>query len=458
MLRMAGGSALAGAGAILLGSCQPAQPAPAPVAKEEAEEKPAEKKEVPAAEKVTITYWDWWNMTAGNSGKMFEYLPKGFAEVEPDIELNLQNVPFGEYFRKFMAAHAAGDVPDTMHSSVYWGRDFYDKGALLDMMPYMEQTDDARREDFLPGALFQSSKGPVQYGVPGEGPDHQSVYFDIDMFEEAGLTTDLKEIEENWDWNTFTEAAKELTIMEGDEVKRSGFLVYVPETHSLSTWPACHGGSFYKPDEAGVAFNDNDATVHGLHWHLDMLFEAKVSQPIGPERQDWQQWLQGTTAMTRNGPWAYNQVLDQAPDKRWSCMLWPKAPYPGGVYSTNIWNNMLVIPTKAEKKDAGWKLLHYWCGLHFMLKRLEFGQWLAPRKDFYDTKEYEDARKALPVLDNVPLAGKIGKPLTFAQRTAIAETVQPIMEAVMLREREVEEAVDEMVEGCNELLEKAGYL
>jgi multiple sugar transport system substrate-binding protein len=450
MLRMSAGAVMGGVGAVLLGACRPAKPA--------GEEKaPDEEKQPVTQEEVTITYWDWWSITSGNSGKMFEYLPEGFAEVEPNITLDLQNVPFGEYFRKFLAAHAAGDVPDTMHSSVYWGRDFYDKGALIDLLPYMEATDNVRRDHFLPGSLIQSSKGGVQYGVPGEGPDHQSIYFNIDYFEEVGLTTDLEEIQKTWDWNTFTEAAKALTVREGDQIKRSGFLVSTPSTHNLSEWPASHGGSFYKEGEKGVAFNDNDATVHGLNWWLDMLNESKVSQPIGPERQDWQQFLQGTTAMVRNGPWAYNTVLDQAPDMKWSAMLFPKAPYPGGVYSTDIWNNMLVIPTKAKNKDAGWKLLHYWCGLDFMLMRLQFGQWMAPRLDFYETTEYEEARKALPVLDNVPLAGQIGKPLTYAQRTAIAETVQPIMEAIMLGERDVGEATDEMVEKCDELLAKAGY-
>ena len=84
----------------------------------------------PAQEGATITYWDWWSMTAGPSGRMFEALPSAFAEVEPTIQLELQNVPFDEYFTKFLTAHAAGDVPDVMHSSGDWGRSFFDRGAI----------------------------------------------------------------------------------------------------------------------------------------------------------------------------------------------------------------------------------------------------------------------------------------------------------------------------------------
>jgi multiple sugar transport system substrate-binding protein len=306
-------SAAAALGATVA-SCAPAAPAtPEPA---EVKEAPPEEK-VPVAEKVTITYWDWWGLTTGRTAEMFEALVSDFAEIEPNVELNLQNVPFGEYFRKFLAAHAAGDVPDTMHCSTSWSRDFWDEGALVDLNPYMDQTSDTREQDFIPITLFAARKGPAIYGVPGEGPDHRTIFFNRGYFEEAGLTTDLKEIQDNWDWNTFTEAAKELTILEGDEFKRSGFLVGTPGYADIDTWAGCHGVESYKYEGGkivGVAFNDKDACVNGLNWYLDMLNDSKVSQPIGPERQDWNQFVQGTTAMVSSGPWNYGRIIDQAPD------------------------------------------------------------------------------------------------------------------------------------------------
>jgi multiple sugar transport system substrate-binding protein len=346
-------SAAATVGATLA-SCAPASPAPQPPVEEKEKEAPAEEK-APVAEKVTITYWDWWGLTTGQTAEMFEALVSDFAEIEPNIELNLQNVPFGEYFRKFLAAHAAGDVPDTMHCSTSWSRDFWDEGALVDLVPYMDQTSDAREQDFIPITLFAARKGPAIYGVPGEGPDHRTIFFNAGYFEEAGLTTDLKEIQNDWDWNTFTEAAKELTILEGEEFKRSGFLVGTPGYADIDTWAGCHGVESYKYEGGeitGVAFNDKDACVNGLNWYLDMLFESKVSQPIGPERQDWNQFVQGTTAMVSSGPWNYGRIMEQAPDMNWSAMLYPKAPVEGGHYSTEIWTNMLSIPAKAKDKDT----------------------------------------------------------------------------------------------------------
>jgi ABC-type glycerol-3-phosphate transport system substrate-binding protein len=259
-----------------------------------------------------------------------------------------------------------------------------------------------------------------------------------------------------WNWNDFTEAAVALTRRDSNgEITRSGFLVPKPMHHQLAYWAGCQGGSFYNKDETGVAFQENGAAVDGLKWWLELL--AKASQPIGPERQDFQQFLQGTAAMVQSGPWDYSNVPVQAPNLKWSAMLIPAKPVENGQISTSIWNNMLVVPTKAKHKDAGWKLLTYWCGLDFMLKRLEFGQWMAPRKDFYEAGQYKKAVEALPVLENVRLASEVGTSVAFIENTAISATIDPILEAVMLGELAPEPAVDEMVQKCNEILAKAGY-
>ena len=409
----------------------------------------------PAQEGATITYWDWWSMTAGPSGRMFEALPSAFAEVEPTIQLELQNVPFDEYFTKFLAAHAAGDVPDVMHSSVDWGRSFFDRGAILDLTPFIETTPSMARDQFLPGALHQATKGAAQYGVPGEGPDHDTIFYNVDYFAEAGLPTELEEVM-NWTWSDFTEAATTLTVRDANgQVSRSGFLVPVPGHHQMAYWAGCQGGSFYNEDETGVAFHENNAAVDGLNWWLEL--QEKASQPLTAERQDFQQFLQGTTAMAQSGPWDFVQIAEQSPDLNWSAMLIPAKPGENGQISTSIWNNMLVMPAKAQNQEAGWSLLTYWCGLDWMLQRLEIGSWMAPRNDFYETAEYQQALEGMPVLANVPLASEVGTSVAFIESTAIQATINPILEAVMLGERDPESAVAEMVEKCNEILAKAGY-
>lgn len=416
----------------------------------------------PAAAGATITYWDWWGPSANAVSKnLFDRLPVALKEKKPDLELNYQNVPFGdEYFRKFLAAHAADDTPDVMHSSVYWARDFFDKGALLDLKPFIEKTPDLQPDKFINGALLQAVKGPAQYGIPGEGPDSLQIFYNRKLFEAAGVTTKPEEIAK-WTWQEFTDAAKALTKMDGDQVSQSGFMVPKPDASSLSVWASCHGVGFYAKNadgvETGVGFNDKNAAIDGLNWTLDLLNKAKVSKPITPQRQDWQEFMQGTAAMAVDGPWSYGQLRTDMPDLDWFTMLFPAANVDGGKQGTAVWNNMLVVPTKSKNKDAGWSFLEFWCGLDWMKERLAIGDWMAPRKDFYESAEYKAKFEKLPVLSMVPTASAAGTPLVFIQQSALDAAIQPIMDAIILGQESVESGVDKLITQCNEVLAKAGY-
>lgn len=409
----------------------------------------------------TVIYWDWWGPTGSAANQaLFERLPVALQEYDSSLELDYQNVPFGEYFRKFLAAHAAGDVPDVMHSSVYWARDFYDRGALMDLTPFTEVTPNLAQEQFIPGSLLQAIKGPAQYGIPGEGPDSNLIFFNVDLFEEAGVTTNAEEITQ-WDWPTFTEAAKALTKMDGEEVVQSGFLIATPNAQTLSVWASCHGADFYSRNadglETGIAFNDNNAAVNGLNWFLDMLYTTQVSQPIAPERQDWNHFMEGTTAMAQSGPWSFGRLRADVPDLNWSVMLWPKAPVETGKQGTAVWNNMLVVPTKAKNQEVGWSFLEFWCALDWMKERLAIGDWLSPRKDFYETSEYQAKLEEVPALAMVPVASAAGTPLVYIQQSALDAEIQPVLEAVILQQRTPEEGVDELIVKGEEILANAGY-
>ncbi|MFZ1756338.1 MAG: extracellular solute-binding protein [Caldilineaceae bacterium] len=446
-------------GAGVLAAC--ASPASAPSAPAPAASEGQAAEAAPAVAPQTVAYWDWWGPSGSAvNAALFERLPVALQEYDSSLELDYQNVPFGEYFRKFLAAHAASDVPDVMHSSVYWARDFFDKGALADLTPNIEITPDLARDQFIEGALLQAVKGPAQYGIPGEGPDSNQIFYNIDLFEEAGVTTDAEEIA-GWDWADFTAAAKELTKMDGDDVVQSGFMVGTPDAQMLSVWASCHNVGFYSHDgnglESGIGFNEKDAAVNGLHWFLDLLYETRVSQPIAPERQDWAQFQQGAAAMASSGPWQYGRLSADIPDLNWSTMLWPSAPVEGGKQGTAVWNNMLVSPSRAQNPDVGWKFLEFWCGLDWMKERLAIGDWMAPRKDFYEIAEFKARLAELPILAMVPVASAAGTPLVYIQQSALDEAIRPVMEAVILREQEPEAAIEELVAVGNEIMAKAGY-
>jgi hypothetical protein len=61
------------------------------------------------------------------------------------------------------------------------------------------------------------------------------------------------------------------------------------------------------------------------------------------------------------------------------------------------------------------------------------------------------------VLNNILVAMEVGAGEMFIRQTAIDSTAGPIMEGVMLRERDVEGAVEELLTEIGKLMADAGY-
>ena len=128
----------------------------------------------------TIEYWDWWNPTSGIETKnWFEWLKADFEAQNPAAKIEFQFVPFGnEYVQKFQAAAAAGNPPDIMHSSIVWGRDFFDLGTLDTFNDFIKTDPEMAMNKFLDGALFYNQKEGKIYGIPMEGPDSRVLFWD----------------------------------------------------------------------------------------------------------------------------------------------------------------------------------------------------------------------------------------------------------------------------------------
>lgn len=96
-------------------------------------------------EKVVLKYMTWVN--ALGAEWIQEDFIEPFQELYPHIEIQHENVPFAEYWRKLMTTYAAGDPPDLMHMSIGYIYDYADRGILLNLEPYFNR--DLDLEDYF---------------------------------------------------------------------------------------------------------------------------------------------------------------------------------------------------------------------------------------------------------------------------------------------------------------------
>ncbi|MFD5462434.1 extracellular solute-binding protein [Kitasatospora sp. NPDC127059] len=131
---------------------------------------------------VTLTYWDTSNAT--NEAPNYQELVKKFEAANPNIKVDVVNVPFDQAQNKLQTAMGAKGAPDVFRSEVGWTAAFAKAGFLepLDGTPAA-----ADASAFQPSLIQQAKYEGKLYGVPLV-TDTLGLLYNKDLFAKAGIT------------------------------------------------------------------------------------------------------------------------------------------------------------------------------------------------------------------------------------------------------------------------------
>lgn len=170
-------------------------------------------------EEVTLRYMIWNKTHAPTYQKMID----AFTAQNPHIKVDLQVIPWANFWDKLMTEIAGGTAPD-----VFWGYlprvpSFIDKNALLDLTPYIER-DGVDLTKYSSSTVAAYQQGGKTYSVP-EKWDSLAIYYNQDLLKKAGYDS----FPENLTWNptdggTFVEFLQKMTLdKNGKHPNEEGF-------------------------------------------------------------------------------------------------------------------------------------------------------------------------------------------------------------------------------------------
>lgn len=344
--------AAAFAGASLAAACAPS-PAAAPEAAAPAAPTatpyitPVSKAEIVPAQGAQgkITVWGW-----PAADKAFESFMPDFKALYPNIELDIQMMPYADVHNKLLAALAAGaGAPDVSMIEINQIDKFVVKGGLEDL-----------RSDPYNGSKYE--KDMVEYKWrQATAPDGRVVampwdigpatwFYRRDLFEEAGLPSDPEEVAKLTNtWAGFLEVAKKLTNPEKQRwaISTAADIPYSNFGHR----------NFFDADW-------NVAVDKGLAVELLKIAQearnAGVDAKVSDWSPEWQTMLgQGAIAMQYGGCWfgGFLKTWLQPEGVNWSG-LWgifecPEDP------GQNWGGSFMAIPQQSSNKMAAWAFIEY---------------------------------------------------------------------------------------------------
>jgi len=239
--------------------------------------------------KVSLTVAHGWPEEVLQRQAVFD---ESFMRANPDIEVVLENHPWGQINEKMKVRAAAGTLPDILYVHPSWAAEWWDMLTGLDR--FVSSDPAIRLSDIVPTALYRDEKGTLR----GIGYDSSPVmlFYRTDLFDQAGLPHPDK----SWTFQEhYRQAARKLTLREGDRIARHGAAINI---HSGS-WGL--EGTYYTPfggrvtdlvDGRVEVFLDQPASIAAAQWWNDLVVVDEIAQFGGS-------FATGAVTMAFSGPW-----------------------------------------------------------------------------------------------------------------------------------------------------------
>lgn len=316
---------------------------------------------------VTLEYWMWDDVQL----PAYEQCAADFTEANPDIEVNITQTAWGEYWTNLTTQLAAGSAPDVWVDQASYYPQFVADQQIVDLQPYLDESD-LDLAEYVDGLADIWVIDEARYGLPKDW-DTIALVYDKAKVEAAGIDpATLSELTWNPDdGGTFGETIAALSV---DSAGRNGLdpafdpgsvvtYGFLPEwadgsqgQNGWGNFAASLGWTYSDTNPFGTEFNyDDPALVETVDW-LAGLSDQGFAPPLDAQSTlaRSEVLLSGGGAMTTLGSFnmsTYADVSDQ----------YGIAPLPIGPEGRKSAMNGLsdAIYAGSENKDAAWQWVEY---------------------------------------------------------------------------------------------------
>lgn len=302
-------------------------------------------KKAEAGEEVALTLTMW---GSEEDVKVYEKRVSLAKEKYPNITVKIIYIP-SEYDQKVQTMIAGGTSPDIIELAEQIHA-YSSKGQIISLNEFVEASGIDLDERYGSVREVYSTGGKL-YAMPDRG-GAMIVYYNRDLFDEAGVSYPTKD----WTWDNLLDAAKKLTIKEGDEVKQWGFA-------AGSWWPWWmsfmyqNGGRII--DENNKPVVNTPENVEALQFYNDLVWKHHVApSPVdyanmgnpGPD----QLFAQGIVAFEITGFWNIAS-LNKVPELNWDIApVWRNKEG-----ATPIFGSGLAISKDCKNPEAAFKIIEF---------------------------------------------------------------------------------------------------
>ncbi|MFW5988188.1 MAG: ABC transporter substrate-binding protein, partial [bacterium] len=267
--------------------------------------------------------------------------------------------PPENYYDKLKVRIASGNSPDLMRIVIEQYQDLADRGAFLDIKPYVEEDQNnnsefaAQMDDYFDILINALEYNDSLYGLPGDW-NNAIIFYNKDLFDEAGVEYPKAD----WTVEEFLAAARALTkdTNGNGKIDQYGYLVTGDWFDCIAPWIYTFDGQILNDDWTKAAINSPEA-VQGIKFINDLVNEYEVSPSPSVMKQfgGSQFFMTGKVAMAHYGRYMVPAFRQASFD--WDVQEQPVGPADGRGVPFGV--AAISASQDTEHPEAAYKFIKY---------------------------------------------------------------------------------------------------
>lgn len=289
------------------------------------------------AKSTTIKVW-----AMGDEAKKIDAMVEIFEAKYPEIQVEVQALPWSSAHDKLITGIAGSMVPDVAQMGTTWMAEFGSIGVFEDLSKWLKKSELISQDDFFNGSFETNIVDGKIYGLPWY-VDTRVLYYRTDLFAEKGYNHPPR------NWEELVDIAGKLTA-DGDyglALSTNNYQEFLP-----FVWQ--NGGRVLN-DEGKPAVTEPEF-IEALEFYVN-FFKQEMA-PVDAQGTDlFQEFGAGRMPMYFSGPWMIRLTEEQVPEitGKWSVAVMPQKKS----QTSFVGGSNLVIFKQSKNKEAAWKFVEF---------------------------------------------------------------------------------------------------
>lgn len=382
----------------------------------------------------------------GREGEVLSQLMPAFEKENPDIHVEVQQIPWTAAHEKLLTAYVGESTPDIAMLGNTWVPEFVALNSLAPLDSFATQSKEIRRDDFFPGIWKTNVVNGRTYGIPWY-VDTRLIFYRTDLLAKAGYNT----FPTTWaDWIAAMKKIK-------SQMSRGQFPMLMP----TNEWPqpvgfALEVGSPILRDGGRYGAFQQPAFRKAFDFYLSFYRQGLASAVSSSQVSNlFQEFERGNIAMYISGPWYIGEFktrLDSATQSKWSTAAMPGLNGPG--VSMAGGSSLSLFAASQHKKEA-WRVMEYLSRPGIELEFYKLTGDLPPRMTAWKDSALTNNKYAKAFRDQLERVVPLPQVPEWEE---IATTIFEHGEQAIRKAKTVDQTLASLDHDVNAMLEKRRYL